>query len=113
MNRTDVMEAEVYDPIGREWKPMVQPLGGDFANVTEGPGEPFYDQTLNFLWEQVNRIHGDVIRLGDRIEKLQAERDAATEALEGAKAIFLTEYNEREVINPDTGEMIDAPLMGG
>lgn len=74
------------------------------------PGPPFFDDTLNYLQSQYNKVTSDVgaatkkrFKLDDQIETMEQERATV-------QALLIEEYRKRHPRDPETGEAVPAPF---
>lgn len=74
------------------------------------PGPPFFDDTLNYLQSQYNKVTSDIgaatqkrFKLEDQIEAMEQERATV-------QALLIEEYRNRRPRDPETGEAIPAPF---
>jgi hypothetical protein len=74
------------------------------------PGPPFYDDTLNYLQSQFDKVNSERGTTINKKFKLEDQIIALEKELETVRTLLVEEYRQRRPFNPETGEAIQAPF---
>ena len=88
-----------------------QLLDAIFKNTEETrPGPPFFDDTLNYLQSQFDKVNSERGTTINKKFKLEDQIIALEKELETVRGLLVEEYRQRRPFNPETGEAIQAPF---
>jgi hypothetical protein len=96
-------------------RPAPRPLSAVFGDMlrktdAEQAGPPFYDKTLNYLFQRVGKTNKEAANIRAKIGKAEQALEDTLEERATVQTLFIREYNKREVLDPQSGELIPNPF---